>query len=143
MSLHSLKTNARVIRAVFEMALKQYVTDLFIIFTVLIQPLIVALLALWMLHDKKADDGIYVVVGSGMSGLWSSLLFMGGNSITVERWLGTLETIIGAPTEISVIAFGKNLANVVQSLASMVLCYIVAASLFSYNLMWNSPFCLP
>jgi len=134
MSLRLLKTDVRVIWAVFEMTLKQFATDLFIIFTVLIQPLMVALLALWMLHDKKSDDGIYIVVGSGMSGLWSSLLFMGGNSITVERWLGTLETIIGVPTEISVIAFGKNLANVVQSLGSMVLCYIVAALLFSYSL---------
>jgi len=139
MSLSLLKTNARVIRAVFEMTLKQYVTDLFIIFTVLIQPLIVALLALWMLQDKKSDDGISVVVGSGMSGLWSSLLFMGGNSITVERWLGTLETIIGVPTEISAIAFGKNLANVVQSLTSMVLCYVVAATLFNYNLHVDQP----
>jgi|SRR5579859_3563204 len=139
MNLHSLKTNARVVRAVFEMTLKQFATDLFIIFTVLIQPLMVALLALWMLHGTKSDDGIYVVVGSGMSGLWSSLLFMGGNSITVERWLGTLQTIIGVPTEISVIAFGKNLANVVQSLASMVICYIIAALLFNYNLSVAQP----
>src|SRR5579859_801716 len=106
MNLHSLRINARVVWAVFTITLKQYVTDLFIIFTVLIQPLMVALLALWMLQDKKGNDGIYVVVGSGMSGLWSSLLFMGGGSIAWERWLGTLETIIGVPTEISVIALG-------------------------------------
>ncbi len=143
MNLRSLRTNAtinaRVTWAVFSITLKSFVTDLFVIFTVLIQPLVVALLALWMLQGKKADDGIYVVVGSGMSGLWSSLLFMGGGAIAWERWQGTLETIIGVPTEISVIALGKNLAVVVQSLASMVLCYAVAALLFSYNLRVDQP----
>ena len=58
--------------------------DLFIIFTVLVQPLIIALLALWMLKDKGRDYAIFVVVGSGMTGLWSSLLFIGGNSINAR-----------------------------------------------------------
>ena len=41
------------------------VTDLFIIFTILIQPLIIAVMGLCMLKDKGADIGMFVIVGSG------------------------------------------------------------------------------
>ncbi|MCC7447327.1 MAG: ABC transporter permease [Anaerolineae bacterium] len=137
--IQSLKDNARIVAVTFEMTLRQTATDAFIIFAVLIQPLIIALLALWMLKDKPGNYGIFVVVGSAMTGLWSSLLFISGNSITVERWSGTLETIVGMPTHLSVIVFGKNLANVVQSLVSMVASYAIAALLFGYDLRIDQP----
>jgi len=139
MSLKILSQDLRVIRTTGEMTLRQAAVSPFIIFTVLVQPLLVAMLALWMLADKKTNDGIYVVVGTGMSGLWSSLLFICGNSITVERWTGTLEALVATPANISVIVFGKNLANVLQSLASMVVCYLVAALLFNYQITVDQP----
>lgn len=138
-SMHKARLYARVIALSFEMALRQNVTDAFIIFTVLLQPLIIALLAMWMLKDRGGDYVIFVVVGSGMTGLWSSLLFISGNSITVERWTGTLESIVGQPTPISVILFGKNLANVFQSLGSMVLAYALAALIFGYSIHFEQP----
>ncbi len=137
--IQNLRQNARIVAVTFEMTLRQTATDAFIIFAVLIQPLIIALLALWMLKDKPGNYGIFVVVGSAMTGLWSSLLFISGNSITVERWSGTLETIVGMPTHLSVIVFGKNLANVMQSLVSMVASYIIAALLFGYDLRVDQP----
>lgn len=70
----------------FEIELRQNLMDGFVIFGILIQPLIVAYMALWMLKDKGLDYAIFVVVGSGMTGLWTTLLFNGGNSITGERW---------------------------------------------------------
>jgi ABC-2 type transport system permease protein len=114
--LTSLRQNGRAILAVAEMTFRNNVMDLFIIFTVLIQPLLIALMALWMLQAKGGDVAIYVVVGSGMTGLWSSLLFISGNSINVERWSGTLEMLVGVPTPLNVIVLGKNLANVLQPL---------------------------
>jgi len=110
------------------------VMDLFIIFTVLIQPLLVALLALWMLAGKGPDYIIFVVVGSGMTGLWSGLLFIGGNSINVERWSGTLETLVGVPTPLAAIVLGKNLSNVGQSVLSMAGSYLLASLIFGYDL---------
>ncbi len=129
----------RTIAITFEMTLKQIVADAFIVFTVLIQPLIIALMALWMLKDKDSSNVIFVVVGSAMTGLWSSLLFICGNSITMERWTGTLEVLVGQPTHLSVVVFGKNLANVCQSLASMAVSYLLAAVLFHYSLHIEQP----
>ncbi|HSO11234.1 MAG TPA: ABC transporter permease [Anaerolineales bacterium] len=129
----------RTILVVAEMTLRQQMTDGFIIFTVLFQPIIIALLGLWMLQGKGADAAMFVVVGSGLTGLWSSLLFISGNSIGSERWSGTLESLVAIPTPFEVVVFGKNLANVTQSLTSMVLGYLVAAYAFGYSLNIQQP----
>src|SRR4030042_716216 len=97
------RQNLRAILSVAEMTLRNNVVDPFILFTILIQPLLIAFLALWMLGDRRADLAVFVVVGSGMTGLWSGLLFISGNSINVERWSGTLETLVGVPTPLRVI----------------------------------------
>jgi ABC-2 type transport system permease protein len=129
----------RTILVVAEMNIRQQMTDGFILFTVLFQPIIIALLGLWMLKDKGVDAAMFVVVGSGLTGLWSSLLFISGNSINAERWSGTLESLVAIPTPFEVIVFGKNLANVVQSLLSMVLGYFIAAFAFGYSLHIQQP----
>jgi ABC-2 type transport system permease protein len=129
----------RTILVVAEMNIRQQMTDGFILFTVVFQPIIIALLGLWMLKDKGSDAAMFVVVGSGLTGLWSSLLFISGNSINFERWTGTLESLVAIPTPFEVIVFGKNLANVVQSLLSMVLGYFIAAFAFGYSLDVQQP----
>jgi ABC-2 type transport system permease protein len=87
----------------------------------------------------QGDYAIFVVVGSGMTGLWSSLLFISGNSITSERWTGTLENLVAVPMPIQVIVFGKNLANVLQSLLSMVVSYALVAWLFQLDVSVAQP----
>lgn len=139
MSLRSLRKYWRTILVVAEMTFRQQLTDGFILFTVLFQPIIIAMLGLWMLKDKGPDAAMFVVVGSGLTGLWSSLLFVSGNSITSERWTGTLEYLVALPTPFEIIVFGKNLANVVQSLLSMALGYLLAAFAFGYSLDIQQP----
>jgi ABC-2 type transport system permease protein len=139
MSAKVLTKYWRTILVVAEMTLRQQLTDGFIIFTVLFQPIIVALLGLWMLKDKGGDAAMFVVVGSGLTGLWSSLLFISGNSINNERWSGTLEGLVAMPTPFQVIVFGKNVANVFQSLVSMVVGYFIAAFAFGYSLSIQQP----
>ncbi len=139
MNLKVLIKYWRTILVVAEMTLRQQMTDGFIIFTVLFQPIIIAVLGLWMLKDKGADAAMFVVVGSGLTGLWSSLLFISGGSINAERWSGTLEALVALPTPFQVIVFGKNLANVLQSLVSMVVGYFIAAYAFGYSLSIGQP----
>ena len=139
MSIRMLAKYWRTILVVAEMNIRQQMTDGFILFTVLFQPIIIALLGLWMLKDKGVDAAMFVVVGSGLTGLWSSLLFISGNSINSERWSGTLESLVAIPTPFEVIVFGKNLANVLQSLLSMVLGYFIAAFAFGYSLHIQQP----
>lgn len=129
----------RIIGSAFEMTLRQNVYDSFIIFGVIVQPIIIALLALWMLQDQASSQAIYVIIGSGMTGLWTSLLFISGNSLNQERRRGTLETLVCLPTPLPLIIFGKNLANVVQSMSSMIVSYSLATLLFGLGLEISYP----
>jgi len=127
MNWDRIKKTLKVLEMSFEVQLLQNLTDGFILFGILIQPIIVAFMALWMLKDRGPDYSIFVVVGSGMTGLWTTLLFDGGNSITGERWSGTLEPLVGSPSSMRVIVFGKVLASVTQSLLSMIGCYALVS----------------
>ncbi|HMV96793.1 MAG TPA: ABC transporter permease [Anaerolineales bacterium] len=129
----------RTVLTVAEMSIRTQFSDSFILFAIVFQPMIIAILALFMLREKGGDYAMFVVVGSGLTGLWSSLLFVSGNSINSERWTGTLESLVGVPTPFDVIVFGKNLANVFQSLLSMVTSYTLAAFLFGYSLSFTQP----
>lgn len=139
MNLQKVRRTLRSLCITFEVEMRQNMTDGFVIFGILVQPLIVAFMALWMLKDKGADYAIFVVVGSAMTGLWTTLLFNGGNSITSERWTGTLELLVGAPTSLRTTVFGKVLANVVQSLLSMVGCYSFISLIMGYPLTLEKP----
>jgi ABC-2 type transport system permease protein len=139
MNLSLARKYGRVALAAAEMSFRQAATDAFILFAVLVQPLIIAIVGLWMLAERGGDYAIFVVIGSGLTGLWSSLLFISGNSITSERWSGTLEMMVGLPTPLQVIVFGKNLSNVIQSLASMVVAYALISLLFGYPLAVQQP----
>lgn len=139
MRIQKYQAYGRAALAAFELALKQNLTDSFVVFGIVVQPLIIAVLGLWMLGDKGAEFGIFVVIGSGMTGLWSSLLFISGNSITWERWTGTLEFLVGQPTPVPVIVFGKNFAHVLQSLLSMMASYLLASVFFDYSLDIQQP----
>jgi ABC-2 type transport system permease protein len=118
-----IKCNLRVIFMAFEIEFRQSFTDAFVLFGIIVQPMIVAFMALWMLKDQVANYAIFVVVGSAMTGLWTTLLFQGGNSITGERWTGTLEPLTCAPAPLRAVVSGKLLASITQSLLSIVFCY--------------------
>jgi ABC-2 type transport system permease protein len=139
MSLALLRNQGRALRAAAVQAFLSNAFDGFIVFTLIVQPLVIALLGLWILRGTAEDYGIYVVVGSGLTGLWSGLLFISGNSITSERWTGTLEMIASLPTPLPVIALGKTLANVVQSLISMIAAYLLASVALGYPLVVSQP----
>ncbi len=137
--IQSAIKNWRTMFTVAEMTFRLQIMDSFILFGIFVQPLLIATLAMWMLQGKGAEAAIFVVVGSGMTGLWSSLLFVSGNSINDERHMGTLEALIGVPTPLDVILLGKNMASVIQSLLSMIGSYLFVAFIFGYPLHLNNP----
>ena len=124
----------RVIWTVFRMHLKQVAVNSFVIIGVVVQPLIVALLAIYLLRDTEGFQAIYVIVGSAMGGLWTGTLFFSAFNIGAERRAGTLESIIGSPTHLATVIIGKTLANTVMSLSSMLFSYPMAGFLLGYRL---------
>lgn len=129
-AMKKLRANLRVVALSFEVTMRHNFADSFILFGVFVQPLLMALLAFWMLREGGHAEIIYIVVGSGMTGLWTAALFMGGTSLTSERWMGTLESLAAVPASLQTVVLGKNLANVVQSLGAMVVSYLLASLVF-------------
>lgn len=135
-----LRVQMRVIVTAFQLQLKQIAVDGFVLFTAIIQPLVFALLGIYMLRDTEGFKAIYVVVGGALTGLWSGTLFFSSFNVRGERWMGTLEYIVGSPTALSTVIIGKSLANSVMSLSSLVLGYAIALALFQFDLtITNSP----
>jgi len=140
MTLDKIKKVLRVILISAEVTSKRNLTDAFYLFGILVQPLLIAMLGIWMLRERGGDYGIFVVVGSGMSGLWTTMVFVSGNSITQERWTGTLELLVGQPTPITYVIYGKNIANVLQALLSMLASALLASLIFDLPLTITQPF---
>ncbi len=128
-----LNVYSRVTLRAFELTTRANLLDAWVLFGIIVQPVLVAILAFWMLEPRGGDYVIFVVVGSGMTGLWTSLLFISGNAITEERWTGTLELLVASPTHIQIVVLGKVMSNVVQSLLSMIFSYSLAILLFGYT----------
>ncbi len=129
----------RVIWIAGRMYLKQIAVDEMVLFGIALQPLFVALLAIYMLRGTPGFQAIYVIVGSAMTGLWSGTLFFNTNSILAERWSGSLEYLVGSPTHLATVVVGKSIVNVLLSLTSMLFCYPLAALVFGYPLAISEP----
>ena len=100
--------------------LKMLTLSGFFILTSVLQPVIFATLAFFM-HEAGARQGtlLYVALGAGLMGIWSSTLFASGGSIQWQRWQGTLEVSIAAPPPFVLILGPMTLATATIGLYSL------------------------
>jgi ABC-2 type transport system permease protein len=70
----------------------------FFLLTSVFQPIIFASIA-YLMFNAGARPGslLYVAIGAGMMGIWSSTLFGSGGAIQWQRWQGTLEYAVASP----------------------------------------------
>ncbi len=111
----------------------------FMLFIALLQPFFIAIMAIYMLRNQAGFDPVYVVVGAGLSGMFSSVLFTGTSAVMRERYQGNLELLEASPAPFIVIMGGKMAGNLVLALTSMVLTYVVGAGLFQYPIAADQP----
>jgi ABC-2 type transport system permease protein len=88
-------------------------------------------------------DFIHTVIGSGVMGLWSTLLFTSFFDLRGDRREGTLELLVGSPTSIFSILSIRAFSNVLLGSTSFLLSMIVAMLIFKFSLpLGNLPFFL-
>jgi ABC-type polysaccharide/polyol phosphate export permease len=95
---------------------RMLLTSEFFILTTFITPLIFATLAflLFASGGRSGDQTLlYVALGTGMMGVWSTTLFGCGGAIAWQRWEGTLELLVNAPRRYDYILAGQTLGCVV------------------------------
>jgi ABC-2 type transport system permease protein len=101
-----------------EMQLKMQVISPFAYLGAAIYPLIITSIALVLLSSGEPGRVAYAIIGGGLTGLWGSAYLDTGNGVNTERWMGTLEQLMGCPTPFWVIMLGKAAASILLGISS-------------------------
>jgi ABC-2 type transport system permease protein len=83
---------------------------------------------------RPAPDLVYTIIGGGVMGLWSGMLFTSFGDITRDRREGTLELIVGSPTSLTTVQSIRTLANVLTGFLSLAASFLIAEVFFHYSL---------
>ena len=111
---------------------QEVATNGFLLFAAVWQPFFIGVTTMYVLRHRPDFDPMYVVVGTALSGIWSTLLFAGSGAINHERWMGTLELLAASPAPFLAVIGGKLAGTTMFSLVSVVLSYGIGAVLFGY-----------
>ena len=110
--------------------------DLLSLMLLLFQPAIFS--AVGMLLSRVAGNGqpdlVYTVIGGGIMGMWSGLVFTSTYDIRSDRRDGTLELIVASPTSLGAVEAIRTMTNVMAGLLSMMVAFTAAVSIFNYSL---------
>ncbi|MBA3365088.1 MAG: ABC transporter permease [Actinobacteria bacterium] len=114
---------------------KSLTLSAFFLLTSAIQPILFATMAYFMFRAGSTEQSLlYVALGSGLMGIWSSTLFGSGGAISWQRWQGTLEVSIAAPAPFVLVLIPITLATATIGL------YSLTATLLWGKLFFGVPF---
>ena len=109
--------------------------DLNSLVSILIQPAIFS--GVGMLLSRASGntrpDLIYTVIGGGVMGMWTQLVFTSTFDIRGDRRDGTLELIVASPTSLSIVESIRTMTNVLSGFLSMLVAVIAAILIFDYS----------
>jgi ABC-2 type transport system permease protein len=101
--------------------LKSLTNSLFFVLIAVIQPIIFASIAFFMFRAGTREGTLlYVALGAGLMGIWSSTLFGSGGAIQWQRWQGTLEVLVASPAPFLLVLVPLTLATASIGLYSIV-----------------------
>ena len=110
----------RILWAGWKFHVKSLTLSGFFLLTSVIQPIIFASVAYFMFEaGTRPGTLLYVALGAGMMGIWSSTLFGSGGAIQWQRWQGTLEYCIAVPPPFILVIIPLTLATATIGLYSL------------------------
>lgn len=118
-----------------DVQLRMRVLNLWSLGLFFIQPAIFS--AIGLLLSRAAGnanpDLIYTVLGGGIMGMWSGLVFTSTYDIRADRREGTLELIVGSPTPLRRVVGFRSLLNILAGSTSMIAAVAAAILIFNYS----------
>lgn len=95
---------------------KNFVADPQWIIPSIIAPFIFTMVALFFYVGASSSNGgavalLAAVLGGGLMGVWGTTVYGSANSIGFDRWNGTMESTLAAPSPLIWIVFGRVLWN--------------------------------
>ena len=114
--------------------LRMRTLNLFIFGTLITQPVIFSAVGYFLARSagRTSIDFIHTIIGSGVMGLWSTMLFSCFYDLRSDRREGTLELFVGSPTSIFSILAIRAFANVLLGSSSFLIALIFAMSVFGF-----------
>jgi ABC-2 type transport system permease protein len=105
-------TFARIVAAGWLFNLRQLMASRFFVMTATIQPVIFASIAFFLVRaGHRPGTLLYVALGAGIMGVWSTTLFAAGGVIQWQRRHGTLELLVAAPPPFLLVLVSWTLAS--------------------------------
>jgi ABC-2 type transport system permease protein len=124
----------RVIYSAFRMAMLHWVADPQWVIPNIIAPFVFTFVALTLFKSSTGPFGLYAVLGGGMMGMWGNTIYSSGNAIEFEKWQGTLEEVIVAPSKLIHVIAGRSISNALFGLVNMVAILLIAVFGFRVSL---------
>lgn len=102
----------------------------------ILQPAVFSAVGMLLSHaaGNAVPDLVYNVIGGGIMGMWSGIVFTSTYDITGDRRNGLLELIVGSPTSLASVEAIRTLTNVLAGFFSLTLAFLAAMGIFGYSL---------
>ena len=96
-------------------------------FCLIVEPFVYLIIMISMFKISGQEDFMsFVVLGTGIITLWSTIAFSTTSDLERERRVGTLKGLFASPTDFRVVVFSKAIGNTVLGLIPMVILVIFA-----------------
>jgi len=117
----------QVLRACIVLTAKLFFADPQWIIPNIIAPFIFTLVAFFLFGGQGSTSSflLYLVLGSGLMGMWGTTIYGSSNSIGFDRWNGTMESTLAAPIPLSWIALGRVLFNTFEGVINALFILII------------------
>jgi ABC-2 type transport system permease protein len=124
----------RVIYSAFRMAMLHWMADPQWVIPNIVAPFVFTFIALTLFKEAGGPFGLYAILGGGMMGMWGNTLYSSGFAIEFEKWQGTLEEVMAAPSNLLHVIAGRSISNALFGLTNMIAILLVASLVFRVQL---------
>jgi ABC-2 type transport system permease protein len=102
----------------------------------ILQPAVFSAVGMLLSHAAGNDvpDLVYSVIGGGIMGMWSGIVFTSTYDITGDRRNGMLELITGSPTSLASVEAIRTFTNVLCGFFAVLIAFSAAMFIFDYSL---------
>jgi len=127
-----LARRGQVLKACVVLTAKLFFADPQWIVPSIIAPFIFTLVAFFLFggQDSTGSFLLYLVLGSGLMGMWGTTIYGSSNSIGFDRWNGTMESTLAAPVPLSWIALGRVLFNTFEGVINALFILVIGLAWF-------------
>jgi len=129
----------KVVYSAFRMAMLHWIADPQWVIPNIIAPFVFTTVALTLFKGSTGPFGLYAILGGGIMGMWGNTLYSSGFAIEFEKWQGTLEEVMAAPSKLILVIAGRSASNAVFGLTNMAAVLLIAVLGFRVPLGIENP----